>query len=163
VIDFGCEDFVDAEYLDAHRSGSLNLGAFSGTHAGVVVAANGQIAWIDRKIAPLVYLLWHNGVQTTESCQDVYGNPGEPATSLLGFASTQDLELFLEIVAPEDGEPGGLWDRATGCNVDTTAAGMWEYGLFPHIEGRDVYLYCSACFPLSDAHVLQARLQARVT
>jgi hypothetical protein len=122
------------------------------------VAACGQAAWVDRQIAELVYWMWRAGVRTTNSCQDFLDDPGDQRI-FLAFEHPDDLCLFLSLVAPQDGQPGGLWDRASGCNLTADENGMWDYEAGPDIRGRKVTLQLSAIIPNSDGPELIRRLR----
>ena len=157
-IDFADERFIDPEYLEAHRRRELPVDQFSGEHPGIVVATCGQTAWVDREIAALIYWMWRVGVRTAEACQDFLGDPGDQRI-FLAFEHPDDLCLFLSLVAPQDDEPGGLWDRATGCNLTADDNGMWDYEAGPEIRGRKVTLQMSVIVPHSDGPELVSRLR----
>jgi hypothetical protein len=40
-------------------------------HESVIVASRGIVAPVDAKLAELVYMLWHLGIRTSASCEDV--------------------------------------------------------------------------------------------
>lgn len=157
-IDFADERFIDPDCLEAHRKRKLPIDPFSGEHPGLVVATCGQAAWIDREIAELLYLMWRTGVRTGNSCQDFLDDPSDQRI-FLAFEHPDDLCLFLSLVAPEDGEPGGLWDRACGRNLTADENGLWDYEVGPQIRGRKVTLQTSAIIPQSDSPELVRRLR----
>lgn len=126
-------------------------------HEAVPVAVDGQVAAIDRNIAELVWLTWRLGIETSNSCEDVYYDGSSQV--LIAFPSTDDLAAWLSFVAPEDGVPGGLWDRATGSNLAPGSA-PWEYDLTPKVWRRRVRLHVAVVFPLSDVPLLVERLKA---
>lgn len=160
-INFDDERFVEPQYLEAHRRRELKIDGPFGEHLGVVVATSTDVNWIDAGIAELVFCMWKAGIRTTESCQDLYY---DGTKAFLGFATPQDLTLFLGLVVPEDGIAGGLWDRATGCNVATGTpdAKMWKYDLMPHITGRRVDLATYVEFPVTDIAEVTRRIKAYV-
>jgi len=157
-IDFADERFVDPGYLDAHRRRELPIDPFSGEHPGIVVAACGQAAWVDREVAKLVYWTWRAGVRTTEACQAFLDDPGDRRI-FLAFEHPDDLCLFLSLAVPQDDEPGGLRDRASGCNLAQDDNGMWDYETVPSIRGRKVTLQVSAVIPCADGPELVQRLR----
>lgn len=169
-IDWDDERFIDKSYLDAFRIRSIDVDQPSGDHDGKVVAVchgrapsvGDQIAWIDEEIAELIYWIWKTGIQTDESCQDAFG---DGATVLVGFPDDEELRAFLKAAVPYDEEPGGLYDRATGCNLDPDAEGSWEYACFPKharwydIPSDDYVLPMSVTLPRSDVAALVDNLQ----
>jgi hypothetical protein len=157
-IDFADERFIDSDYLEAHRRRELPIDPFSGEHPGIVVATCGQAAWVDGEIAELVYWMWRVGVRTTNSCQDFLDDPADQRI-FLAFEHPDDLCLFLSLVAPQDDEPGGLWDRASGFNLAEDDNGRWDYEAGPVIRGRKVALHLSAVLPHSDGPELVSRLR----
>ncbi len=157
-IDFADERFIDPDCLQAHRERQLPVDPFSGEHPGLVVATCGQAAWVDREIAELVYWMWRTGVRTANSCQDFLDDPADQRI-FLAFEHPDDLCLFLSLVAPEDGEPGGLWDRACGRNLTSDENGLWDYEGGPVIRGRKVTLHMCAIIPQSDGPELVRRLR----
>lgn len=158
-IDFTDEQFIDPDYLEAHRRRELPIAPFSGEHPGIVVATSGQAAWIDREIAELVYWMWRTGIRTAEACQDFLDDPADQRI-FLAFDHPDDLCLFLSLtVVPQDNEPGGLRDRATGYNLTEDDDGMWDYGSDPRIRGRKVTLQMSVVIPHSDGPELVKRLR----
>lgn len=150
-IDFTDERFIDPEYLDAYRSGTLHAHfPTHGEHDMVVVATGGQVAAIDKDIAYLLHAMWKAGVRTTESCQ------GDGGLAGVWFADMRDAELFASLVLQEDGEAFSLWDRATGGHLhflesmedepDADPFDMWRcvdkvtwtWDIAPRVHGRRV-------------------------
>lgn len=166
-IDWADDRFVDESHRGAFRSGALDVGQPSGDHDGKVVAVGDQVAWIDEGLAELVYWIWRASVQTDESCQDL-GDDGEVA--LIGFPDANDLRTFLRLAVPYDEVPGGLYDRASGCNLEPEAEGGWEYSCFPkHLrfydpdEGVGYMLPMAVIFPTTDIPALVSNLCRRET
>jgi hypothetical protein len=134
-IDYSDEQFVDPEYLGAHRAREVPIHHFSGEHSAVVVATREQAAWIDREIAELIYWMWRTGIRTDECCQDMFDKPDDPWI-FLAFEQPEDLIVFLSIVAPQDDQPGGVWERATVADPDEQTEGVWDYMCTATISGR---------------------------
>jgi len=165
-IDWTDDRYVDEEHRAAFEAGTLDVGQLFGDHNGKVVAVGDQVAWIDEGLAELVYLIWRAGVQTDESCQDL-GADG--AVALLGFPDADELRSFLRLAVPYDEAPGGLYDRASGCNLAPDAEGCWEYSCFQkHLrwydpdEGVGYRLPMAVIFPTSDIPALVENLRARL-
>ena len=165
-IDWTDDRYVDEEHRAAFEAGTLDVGQPFGDHNGKVVAVGDQVAWIDEGLAELVYLIWRAGVQTDESCQDMLD---DGTVALLGFPDADDLRSFLRLAVPYDEEPGGLYDRASGCNLAPDAEGCWEYSCFPkHLrwydldEGVGYRLPMAVIFPTSDIPALVENLRARL-
>jgi hypothetical protein len=155
-IDWTDGRFVDPAQLDAFHAQTLPVDPPCGSHDGKVVAVGWRVAWIDEDLAELVWRAWRLGVVTEESCQDALDDGTQ---ALLGFGDPDQLRQFLELAVPLSDVPGGLFDRATGCNLDPDADGMWEYSLFPHLGGRGCELSVSVLFPRSDIAALVASLR----
>jgi hypothetical protein len=83
--------------------------------------------------------------------------------ALLGFPGPEQLRRFLELAVPLSDAPGGLFDRATGCNHIPAAAGMWEYSLFPRLGAGGCELSVSVLFPRSDIEPLAASLRRHLS
>jgi hypothetical protein len=98
-IDYEDLNWIDADYLDAHRARTLTLDPPCGDHDAVVVATACQWAWIDADIAELMYLMWGAGIRTEESCQDIFES-GDPASAevYFGLVDVSDLVLLLKLV-----------------------------------------------------------------
>lgn len=151
-VDYTVRRFTDAEI----EPGSLDYG--SGEHETVPVAVlRGRVAAVDRALAPLVWLTWLLDIDTTEACEDVYHDGSRVA--LVGFPSTDDLAGWLSFAVPEDGVPGGLWDRATGSNL-APASEPWEYDLWPKVSGGEVRMPVGVVLPVSDVPALVENLAA---
>jgi hypothetical protein len=159
-IDWADARFVDPAQLDAFRAQTLPIDHLCGDHDGKIVAVGWRVAWIDEDLAEMIWLAWKLGVVTESSCQDIFED-GRAAD--LGFPDPEQLRRFLELAVPLSDEPGGLYDRATGCNIDPDANGMWEYSLFPHLSERGCELAVSVLFPRSDIAALTTNLRRRET
>ena len=79
---------------------------------------------IDRGIAPLIVLLWENGVRTSECCE---GGAGEPA----GIWFNEERELTRFVTLAVEGA-GVALRRRMGLQFPAAKRGAWIYGIFPY-------------------------------
>lgn len=155
-INWSDNRFIDAD-VELDDDDRATMEACAGEHPTVPVAVwstERMAAAIDVDVAEMVYLLWKNGITTESACQD----SGPNHDAIVDFRSVDDLAAFLTIVAPEDGTPGGIWDRATGSNLDTSSA-MWGYLFFPRVTGRRPEFPVAVLFPRADIPELVERLR----
>jgi hypothetical protein len=92
-------------------------------HPTVFLEYGDQSAHVDKGIASLIFEMWRAGITTYQSCQ---GNP--PGWIWLQFASSDEVQRFLNIVSLPEGEKGPLYDRMTyGYGPSFRRKGQWRY------------------------------------
>jgi hypothetical protein len=148
--------YLDGPWLARHAEGVLaNVPTGGSEHGAVLVGVGSDVAWIDLPVAPLIHSMWRAGIYTENSCGDI---GGDGRLAFVAFDESCDADLFLRLVtALDEDEPGGIWDRATGSNLDTTAD-AWEWTTFPKVIGGRVWWQLSVVFPVSDVPHLVGRL-----
>ena len=93
-------------------------------HKQVRVRANGQDAYVDEGIAPLIREMWRAGIRTQMSCQeDGFG------LVWLNFDCPLEAAKFMNIVAEYEEEPNSLYQRMLGHYAEV--ADTWEYDVLP--------------------------------
>jgi hypothetical protein len=93
-------------------------------HKQVRVRANGQDAYVDEGIAPLIREMWRAGIRTLMSCQQ-----GAFGLVWLYFDCPFYATKFMNIVAEYEEEPDSLYQRMLGHHAEV--ANTWEYDLLP--------------------------------
>lgn len=93
-------------------------------HKQVRVRVNGQDAYVDEGIAPLIREMWRAGIRTLMSCQeDAFG------LVWLNFDCPSEATKFMNLVAEYEEEPDSLYQRMLGHYAEV--ANTWEYDVLP--------------------------------
>lgn len=94
-------------------------------HQAVTIHHDDQFGDVDENLAPLLFALWHLGILTMRSCQEI-----EPGVAYIQFADVSQVERFFNAIATVANAETDrlLWQRIVPREkVD----GAWRYALHP--------------------------------
>jgi hypothetical protein len=146
---------------------------YAPNHKQVRVKANGQAAYVDEGIAPLIKEIWRAGIQTIMSCQK-----GAYGFVWLNFVDTEDAGEFLNIVAEYSRDSDSLYKRMFGRDAENPKSWIYkfhaeDYNLVQYLneeadafdeyhEGQPCFFFTvSIWFPPSDLPAVMERFATR--
>lgn len=131
----------------------------SGFHRTIRIEHGNQSADVDEKIAPLILLMWKNGIETAFSCQDIGETKEDPERMgwmSIQFHGDEKLNKFLEmILVPTDkiGLPLAL--------VHPFPFFTWDFETYPVWVAHTLMMH-SVSFPSNYVEYLTLRLTRRL-
>ena len=104
-------------------------------HRQIHITVGDQHADIDKEIVPLIREIWRADIVTLQSCQD-----SPPGWIWLEFASSFDVEKFLDIIGAYESTVGSFHDRILQGydRISRPRVGQWRYEAIVHDLGVDI-------------------------
>lgn len=128
-------------------------------HPEIRVTVGDTSAMIDRGIAPLIELLWENGVRTSECCEG-----GGDELAAIYFSEERELTRFVTLAVEG---AGVALRRRMGLQLPEAKRGAWIYGISPYqyLYGggwRGEVFTTFVLFPTSDISLLCRAIEKAV-
>jgi hypothetical protein len=131
----------------------------SGHHKTIPIEYEDQHAEVDEKIAPLILLMWKNGIKTAFSCQDYGESNGcdcHKGFYTIQFRGDEELNKFLDMIQVPTRELG--LPEAT---VHPFPMFVWEFETYPVWVAKSLMMH-TILFPSTYADYLTRRLTRRL-